>query len=65
MVTFSDEMSDAGIFIGWAGLKTIVDSPNPQSAVLEGLKAAMPARWCSLVVEAGRRPVRIQSLVGF
>jgi len=30
---------------------------------LEGVRAAMPARWCSLFVETKQNPVRIQSLV--
>ena len=33
------------------------------SVSLEGIRAAMPARWCSLSVEAKQNPVRIQSLV--
>lgn len=32
------------------------------SVSLEGIRAAMPARWCSLSVEAKQNPVRIQSL---
>ncbi|KAG0558971.1 hypothetical protein KC19_10G068800 [Ceratodon purpureus] len=32
------------------------------SVSLEGIRASMPARWCSLSVEAKQNPVRIQSL---
>ena len=48
---------------GCTGVKEVNDVLNSRCSVLDGLRAAMPARWCSLVVNAGQNSVRVQSMV--
>lgn len=48
---------------GCTGVKEVNDLLNPRCSVLDGLRAAMPARWCSLVVNTGQNSVRVQSMV--
>lgn len=48
---------------GCTGVKEVNDVLNSRCSVLDGLRAAMPARWCSLIVNAGQNSVRVQSMV--
>ena len=48
---------------GCTGFKEVNDLLNSRCSVLDGLRAAMPARWCSLVINGGQNSVRVQSMV--
>jgi hypothetical protein len=49
--------------MGLEGLHKLAGFTDAEYRGLRAVKAAMPARWCSLAVEAGTCPVHIQSLV--